>query len=523
MVGPTSLARQIQDQFPHSDPVDDTLSAVQRWPLKVTSAIDRAADGLWLDFLLYVLSGAFAYYTLTQSTLLSHRAWGRVAIYAYAAGAAVVLIQLMLRAAGAGGGWRAPARTLVTWVVYAGCALTPLVWQAMDRAAGRTDRAQEEVQVIEAGGSRLLETASPYLSRAAIAALPASDRLLAYLPYQPAMAIFGLPRAVDPGHHWWSDARIGFAAVTVVVLLIAVRALARAGAAAHGLVRALQAATVLPLCALTLATGGDDLPVLALCLLGIALAATRRFGRAGIALGLAGSLKLFAWPVALVVGALAYNRARGIRYAVAAFGLPLVTAASALRVDAFGLAENVLAFPFGHGLVSSPANSPLPGHLIATAIPQGPAIAAALLLAAAVTITVLLSRRPPHTATSAALFSGLGMLAAVLLLPSSRFGYLLYPAVILVWASVLRLPKDDILGSLDQYSRPYQRNEVRFSPLELTAGPAPVNGPNHNQEPVRPAYDPPTSDQPTVDWRIFDRPAPPAAHELNRPGESWPS
>ena len=35
--------------------------------------------------------------------------------------------------------------------------------------------------------------------------------------------------------------------------------------------RAVQAATVLPICALTLATGGDDLPVLALCLLALAL------------------------------------------------------------------------------------------------------------------------------------------------------------------------------------------------------------------------------------------------------------
>ena len=482
---------------------------MQRWPLKVTSAIDRAADGLWLDLLLYVLSGGFAYYTATQSTLLPHRAWGTVAMYAYAAGAAVVVIQLILRAAGVSGGWRPGARTLLTWAVFAGCALTPLVWQAIDRAAGRTDRAQEEVLVIEAGGSRMLETASPYLSRAAIAALPSSDRLLAYLPYQPAMAVFGLPRAADPGHHWWSDARLGFAAVTVLVLLIAVRTLARAGAPANGLVRALQAATVLPLCALALATGGDDMPVLALCLLGLALAATRRFGRSGVAIGLAASLKLFAWPVALVVGALAYNRSRGIRYALGAFGLPVLTAASALRVDAFGFVENVLAFPFGHGLVSSPANSPLPGHLLATALPQGPAIAAALLLAAAVIITVLLSRRPPQTATAAALFSGLGMLAAVLLLPSSRFGYLAYPAVLLVWAGVLRLPKDDILGSLDQYSRPYQLNQVRFAPLELTIGPAPVNDSNHHQEPVRPAYDPPTSDQPTVDWRIFDRPGPP--------------
>ena len=64
------------------------------------------------------------------------------------------------------------------------------------------------------------------------------------------------------------------------------------------MVRRLQAATVLPICALTLATGGDDLPVLGLCLLGLALAATAaiRVGRV-LAIGAAAALKLFAWPV----------------------------------------------------------------------------------------------------------------------------------------------------------------------------------------------------------------------------------
>jgi hypothetical protein len=466
--------------------------------------MDRAADGLWLDLGLYLLSAGFAWYTATWSTLLPHRAWGNVAVYGYVAGAAVVLVQLALRATGAAGGWRAPARAALTWAVFAATALTPLLWQAMDRAAGRTDRAQEEVLVIESGGHRLLETGTPYLSRAAIAALPDPERLLAYLPYQPAMAVFGLPRALDHGLHWWSDARVGFALMTVLLLVLAVRILRRAGSPPHGLVRGLQAATVLPFCALALATGGDDMPVLALCLLGLAFAATRRFGLAGIAIGFAAALKLFAWPVALVVGAFAYSRRRSVRYCVAAVGVPVVTSASALWVDPFGAVENILAFPFGHGLVSSPARSPLPGFLIATRVPLGPAVAAGLLLIAAVTITLLLSRRPPRTATTAARYCGYGMLAAVLLLPSSRFGYLLYPIGLLVWATVLRLPKDQILGSLDRYSRPYPKAAVQFVPLEITASPALID-----DESTRVPWDQPTSDQPTVDWRIFDRPGQP--------------
>jgi hypothetical protein len=33
--------------------------------------------------------------------------------------------------------------------------------------------------------------------------------------------------------------------------------------------------------------------------------------------------------------------------------------------------------------------------------------------------------------------SGLGLLAAILLLPTTRFGYLLYPIAFLVWAAAL--------------------------------------------------------------------------------------
>ena len=38
-------------------------------------------------------------------------------------------------------------------VTFGAVALLPLVWQSLDRAAGRTDRAQEEVMVIEHGAA----------------------------------------------------------------------------------------------------------------------------------------------------------------------------------------------------------------------------------------------------------------------------------------------------------------------------------------------------------------------------------
>ncbi|MGE7317005.1 hypothetical protein, partial [Staphylococcus capitis] len=110
-----------------------------------------------------------------------------------------------------------------------------------------------------------------------------------------------------------------------------------------------------------------------------------------------------------------------------------------LLVDRDALVENVVRFPLGHGLVTSPAQSPFPGHLIATTLPAGRLIAAALLAAVAVAIAVRLLRRPPRTAAATALICGYGLLAAILLMPSTRFGYLLYPLALLVIAPALAL------------------------------------------------------------------------------------
>ena len=91
----------------------------------------------------------------------------------------------------------------------------------------------------------------------------------------------------------------------------------------------------------------------------------------------------------------------------------------------------------GNGLVTSPAQSPFPGYLIAQSLPGGRLVAAALLVTAAAVIGFLLLRRPPHTAATAALFCGFGLLTAILLMPTTRFGYLLYPAAFLLWVDAL--------------------------------------------------------------------------------------
>lgn len=415
-----------------------TAPAPARTPVAAwLTGVDRAANGLAVDLGLYLLSAAFAGITALTATLPPHGAWGRIATVGYGVATLLVCVQLIARRR-----WSRLAGTAVraglTALTWAATCLLPLVVEASQRAGGRTDRAQEEVVVVEHGADRLLHTGTPYLGRAAIAALPPDDRLLGYLPYQPGMVVFGIPRALA-GTHWWSDARVWFALATAASVGGALLILRRAGAHAPALVRAAQAATVVPVVALTLAVGGDDLPVLGLCLLALACAATARFGWAGVAVGAAGALKLFAWPVALVLLVLAVVHRRGLRFALGAFGLPVLSLVPAFLVDAGAAVENVLRFPLGRGLVRSPAESPFPGHLIADGLPGGRVIAAVLLVLAGLAIAAWLVRRPPRDASAAALICAVGLLAATLLMPATRFGYLLYPIGYAVWAPALRI------------------------------------------------------------------------------------
>ncbi|MEU7850058.1 glycosyltransferase 87 family protein [Micromonospora parva] len=415
----------------------------RRWHWRT---LDNAAGGLALDLGLYAVSATFAAITAVTSTLLPHRAWGAVAAVGYLLATLTVTAQLLLRRRSPTSRLTGlPARWTVTGLAWAATTLLPLAWQSIDRAGGRTDRAQEEVLVVEQAGDRLLEHGTPYLGPDAIAALPPGEQLMGYTPYQPGMAMFGLPRALLDT--WWTDSRVWFAAGTALALTLAVAALRGTRTTADqrrdpALLRGVQAATVLPVCALTLATGGDDLPVLALCLLALAFAATDRPGRAGLAVGLAGALKLFAWPVALVLIVWGLTRRAGARVAAGAIGLPVAALLPALLVDRDALTENVLRFPLGHGLVTSPAQSPFPGYLIASTLPAGRLIAAALLVAAGLAIAVRLARRPPRTAVAATLICGYGLLAAIALMPTTRFGYLLYPLALLAWAPALHRQTD---------------------------------------------------------------------------------
>lgn len=408
-------------------------------PRHQTAGAAAVTTRLWWDVTLYGGSAIFAGGFAVVTTLANHRLWAQIAMVGYAVASVVAAVQLL--AARQGTGQRitgSAARAALAVGAWLATAAVPMLLMVAARAAGDADRAQEEVLVVEEAGRRLLQTGSPYLDRATIADLPAVEQLIAYVPYQPGMALFGLPRALDASTGWWSDARIWFALVAFGLIAGALALAGGMNAAAR--VRALQFTLAAPPVALAMSVGGDDAPVLALCLLGVVLAARHRDGTTGAVMGLACALKLIALPVAVALAAHVATRGRvPLRhYAAAAVTVPAVALLPALLRDATAVAENTVLFPLGVGLVTSPAESPLPGYLIATYLPGGRMLAIGLLLAAGAMIAYRLWRRPPATAAAAAAISGWGLLAAMLLMTATRYGYLLYPLALLVWAYALR-------------------------------------------------------------------------------------
>jgi hypothetical protein len=93
-----------------------------------------------------------------------------------------------------------------------------------------------------------------------------------------------------------------------------------------------------------------------------------------------------------------------------------------------------VAYPLGLTTAKSPAQSPLPGHLLATLGSGGHLAALVLLAAAGLAIAVSLVVSPPATPAAAARRIAIGLTALFLLSPATRFGYFIYPISLYAWA-----------------------------------------------------------------------------------------
>ena len=416
----------------------------------LTSAHRSTTTVSWVwkaDLALVALGVGYAAGNAAWATLDPHRIWGRQALIASVAVLVVAGIGIGVTSAR-----QDPPRSRVRWaallwgVTAVAWVVVPTARLTTDRAEGIHHRAQSEVIVIENAGDRLRRTGSPYLSPAGIdhALSEPGVGVRAYVAYGTTMALFGLPRSVF-GVHAWTDARVWFLLVSMLAALAALRI---ACLSAEGSLRIAQALTVLPPAALTIATGGDDLPVVALCLLGLALGQRRRWGWAGVVLGLAVSMKYLALPTAVVAAWWAAHdtriepeaaRGQGTRVAATILAVPALTLMPAILRDPSAVAENLLRYPLGLARRASTAASPLPGRLISEHLPGGHVLAVALLGLGALAVVTWLWRHPPTDGAAAAAAAALALGVATLLAPSPRFGYLIHPIALGAWWAALRL------------------------------------------------------------------------------------
>ena len=248
------------------------------------------------DVALYAASALFALGASFRSTIALYREWGQMSVgpYLLATGLAAILA---IR------GHRRSVVTLRWWLaglVLVGTVLVPLAVEVSWRvsASDSSLHVQPEVVVIERAAAAVAHGHDPYQAMVINGHLVGGSHELpsyeSFFPYLPAMAVFGLPATTSLDHRL-TDARIYFLLATLLAVALA---LWLATASSERKLRAFQVAVVLPWAALTLSTGGDDLPIIGLLLLSIVLAQRRRPGWAGIVLGVASAVKFTAWPLA---------------------------------------------------------------------------------------------------------------------------------------------------------------------------------------------------------------------------------
>ncbi|HEY3608872.1 MAG TPA: glycosyltransferase 87 family protein [Pseudonocardiaceae bacterium] len=398
--------------------------------MRLTATSRPTLRDRYLDIGFYLVCATFAGLSAIWSEFFGYRVWGALSLVGYLFGLGQAVAGLVRP--DATGRWA--SRRIPIWLTAVTGFVAPLVVLLITRLHGVLWSEQPEVWVVERSTTLLFHHGTPYTDLAALGRPPIVDD---YTPYGPVMTVFGLPRALLGAASPLGDARIAFAVGAVVVVAVALRVAGRPVVP----VRALQLVVAGPLTVLTATTAGDDIAVVALVMLALALLHARRPVACAAVITIAVSMKLTA-VVALVVLAVAVLAMLGrralVRFLATAVGVGAVLNVPVLLVDPTSFVEHVIRFPIGLGRAHSPAASPLPGNLIARLGPVGHDVSLALLLAGGVAMAVWLLRRPPRTTADAALRIAVGLAGAIMLAPATRWGYLVYPVVLVGAAITLR-------------------------------------------------------------------------------------
>ena len=100
------------------------------------------------------------------------------------------------------------------------------------------------------------------------------------------------------------------------------------------------------------------------------------------------------------------------------------------------LVKNTILFPLGLASVKSQAASPLLGHVLAQTGALGHTLVVIALIGSGLAILVSLFIRPPRDVPAATWRLVIGLSALFVLAPSTRFGYFIYPAALVMWLLV---------------------------------------------------------------------------------------
>jgi hypothetical protein len=365
-----------------------------------------------------------------------HRLWGLSAACAYALAALAVLA------------WRSRASVgvdVALAVVICGAILIPLLWMVV------TGHGEPEVGVVANSAQTLIKHGTPYKSPKVLATTTNPNL---YNPYLPLMAAFGVPQALF-GHGLLTDPRVWFGVVFLVVFACALRI-----AGARDCVRWALLVTASPIIAFELCVGGTDVPMVAFMCLGFALlwrVQGANLITAGLALGVASSMKATAWPALVVAFSLLYVRdgpRAAWRFTAVALAVVAVIVGPFAILKPGSLVKNTILFPLGLASVKSQAASPLLGHALAATGVVGHTIVVILLIGSGLAIAVSLVIRPPRDVPAATWRLVIGLTAMFVLAPSTRFGYFIYPAALVLWLYVAKVGRTPVGPEPDEGPSP---------------------------------------------------------------------